>query len=74
MPAIVDEHRALAVVFRDGTVEAMNAALHEHIGAQTHAVDFAGIIARLRADRGRRAGRDGAARSRRLHPPEDLRA
>ena len=65
MPAIVDEHRALLAVFRQGSVEAMSVAMDDHIGAQTHAVDFAGIIARLRARRDPRAERDGTARVRR---------
>jgi len=50
MAAIVEEHQALVQVFRSGDPQAVARALEEHIGVQTHAVDYPGIIARRRAE------------------------
>ena len=50
MVDIVDEHRALIAVFRSGDTQAVARALEEHIGVQTQAVDYPGIIARRRAE------------------------
>lgn len=52
---VVDEHRVLLDVFRSGDIDAMGAALDEHINVQTHAVDFHAIVERRKADRDGRA-------------------
>jgi DNA-binding GntR family transcriptional regulator len=50
MSEIVNEHRTLITVFHSGDPAAMGQALGDHISVQTHAVDYAGIIARRRAE------------------------
>lgn len=50
MSEIVEEHRTLIAVFRAGDITTVGKALEEHISIQTHAVDYAGIIARRRAE------------------------
>ena len=50
MDAIVEEHRAFIRIFRSGDLPDVARALNEHISVQTHAVDFAAIIARRRAE------------------------
>jgi DNA-binding GntR family transcriptional regulator len=52
MAEIVEEHRTLVRVFESGDLDAMTKALDDHINIQTHAVDFLGLIARRRSERG----------------------
>lgn len=57
MHGIIDEHRRLLAALERGDAAEIDAAIEEHVRAQTAAVDFEGLIAERRARREQRAER-----------------